>query len=69
MAKRQTKTMRVGALSVDEAVTLLRGAGAELVSRELLEKDIKAGAPLNEDGTLNILHYAAWLLKGTLNRT
>ena len=34
---------------------------------ERLEEDIAAGAPVNEDGTMNIIAYGAWILKGNLN--
>ena len=29
-----------------------------------LEADIAAGAPVNADGTVNAIAYAAWILKG-----
>jgi len=28
----------------------------------MLEADVAAGAPTNADGTINLVHYAAWLL-------
>ena len=31
------------------------------VEREWIEADIEAGAPTNADGTINLVHYAAWL--------
>ena len=30
---------------------------------EMLQADGADGAPLNADGTLNLVHYAAWLAK------
>jgi len=29
----------------------------------MLGDDVLAGAPTNADGTLNLVHYAAWLVK------
>jgi hypothetical protein len=29
----------------------------------MLEADIAAGAPANADGTMNLIHYAAWLAR------
>jgi hypothetical protein len=29
----------------------------------MLRADIDAGAPANADGTINLVHYAAWLVK------
>ena len=43
------------ALSLEEAARLLG------VRREVLEEDIRAGAPTNANGTLNLISYAAWL--------
>ena len=31
------------------------------VPGEWVEKDLEAGAPTNADGTVNLVHYAAWL--------
>ena len=31
----------------------------------VLEKDLAEGAPRAADGTVNLVHYAAWLLKAT----
>jgi hypothetical protein len=30
---------------------------------EMIEADVDDGAPVNPDGTLNLVHYAAWLVK------
>ena len=32
-----------------------------------IEADIAAGAPVNEDGSINLIAYVAWILKGNLN--
>lgn len=51
------------ALSLDEAVRVLKASGATSASVAQLEMDVANGAPTNADGTLNIVHYAAWLVK------
>jgi hypothetical protein len=50
-------------LTVDQAATLLSAAAKVRVPREKLAADIEAGAPSNSDGTMNLVHYAAWLVK------
>ncbi|MBI3465601.1 MAG: hypothetical protein HY000_21490 [Planctomycetes bacterium] len=48
--------------AADAALLLARIAG-QPVTVEMLQADINAGAPTNPDGTLNLVHYAAWLVK------
>ncbi len=35
----------------------------QVVTVEMLDDDGHAGAPRNADGTINLVHYAAWLVK------
>ena len=56
------------ALPVADAARLLSAAGGQRVTVEMLEADIAAGAPTNPDGTLNLVHYAAWLVKEAAGR-
>jgi hypothetical protein len=37
-------------------------AGVEISEAQVLD-DIGAGAPTNEDGSINLIRYGAWLLK------
>ena len=60
MSKNQLNSM---ALSIPDLVKIMRSAGSRHVSEENIRKDISAGAPVNPDGTVNIVHYAAWLVK------
>ena len=55
------------ALPKELVVKALKLAGSRTVSMESLEADIAAGAPVNDDGTMNIIAYGAWILKGNLN--
>jgi len=51
------------ALPVTDAARVLSRAGGFPVSEEMLRADIDAGAPTNADGTMNLVHYAAWLVR------
>lgn len=54
------------ALSVADAarvLTRLAGGGGGEVTEAMLRADIDAGAPTNADGSINLVHYAAWLVK------
>jgi len=51
------------ALPVADAARVLTRLGGKPVSESMLHADIDAGAPTNADGTLNLVHYAAWLVK------
>ncbi|HJZ90095.1 MAG TPA: hypothetical protein VKE40_04435 [Gemmataceae bacterium] len=49
------------ALTAADAFRLL--AKASRVTEAMLRADLAAGAPTNPDGTINLVHYAAWLVK------
>ncbi len=51
------------ALSVANAARLLTKVFGEPVTEEMIRSDVTAGAPTNRDGTLNLVLYAAWLLR------
>jgi len=51
------------ALPIDVAAKILSKAGGRAVSEDMLHNDTDAGAPTNPDGTLNLVNYAAWLIK------
>ena len=53
----------VTSLSLADLARLLSRVGMKPVTVEMLQRDIDAGAPANADGTINIVHYAAWLVK------
>ena len=50
-------------LAIPAAVAVLRAAGSRHISEEALRRDLAAGAPANADGTVNLVHYAAWLAR------
>lgn len=51
------------ALSVDQVAQILSAAGGRPVTIAMVESDLVAGAPRNANGTINLVMYAAWLLK------
>ena len=50
-------------ISKENFVTAMRRAGSRTLTLERLESDVAAGAPVNADGTVDILKYIAWLAK------
>ena len=61
-------TLNPTALAVADAARLLRAAGGQRVTAEMIEADIDAGAPTNGDGTISVVSYAAWLVKEMADR-
>jgi hypothetical protein len=51
------------ALSVADAARLLAKASGARITERMIEADLAAGAPANPDGTINLVNYAAWLVK------
>jgi len=49
------------ALSLTDTARVLSAAQNGEVTVEMLQADVEAGAPTNADGTINLVHYAAWL--------
>jgi len=54
-------------LTKEEVVRVLKLSGSRTISLESLERDVAEGAPVNEDGTMDIIAYGAWILKGNRN--
>lgn len=50
-------------LTLEQAAKLLSAAAKIRVSVEQIREDLEAGAPRNPDGTINLMHYAAWMVK------
>ena len=51
------------ALGLSDAAKLLSKVGGKPVEEDMLAADIAEDAPRNADGTLNLVFYAAWLVK------
>jgi hypothetical protein len=50
-------------LPVADFARLLAKIGGCAVTSAMIEADLSAGAPANPDGTINLIHYAAWLAR------
>lgn len=48
------------ALSIEQLVAILNKSGGSITQANV-EADLAAGAPRNADGTIHLVHYAAWL--------
>ena len=59
----QTGALNPSALSPTHLARLLTRVGGQPVTDEMVEADLVAGAPLNADGTINLVHYCAWLVQ------
>jgi len=57
------------ALKPDQVVDVLVKSGFRDMTLELLHSDFDLGAPRNPDGTVNLIHYMAWILKEMYNGT
>jgi len=58
-----TKTPKITALTPAQAAKILAAAGSRRITEAMVLADIDAGAPTNADGTVNLVHYAAWLVR------
>ena len=59
------KTPKITALTPAQAAKILAAAGKRRITEQMVQADIDAGAPTNADGTVNLVHYAAWLVRET----
>jgi hypothetical protein len=57
------ETVNPMALSVEQVSRLLSAAGGKRITPEQVQADIDAGAPVGRDGMINLVHYAAWLVR------
>ncbi len=51
------------ALTPAQAAKVLSAAAGRRIGEDQIREDIEDGAPVNPDGTINLLHYAAWLAR------
>ena len=57
------ETPKMTALTPAQAAKILAAAGSRRITEAMVRADIDAGAPANADGTVNLVHYAAWLAR------
>lgn len=61
---RQGPQLNPQALRLPDLARVLSASGGRSVTVQMLEADLEDGAPTNPDGTINLVNYAAWLVKG-----
>ena len=57
--------MKITAIQPEKLLEILRRSGSREVSAEIIADDIATGASVSEDGTINMIEYAAWLIRET----
>ena len=62
---RQAAGLSPQSLRLEDLAQILSAMGPKPVTVEMLQDDIDDGAPVNADGTFNLIHYMAWLLRET----
>ena len=60
---RQGGPLNLQSLLLADAARVLTASGTQPVTVEMLRADIEAGAPTNPDGTVNLVAFAAWLVR------
>ncbi|MBU6387969.1 MAG: hypothetical protein KGS49_18655 [Planctomycetes bacterium] len=50
-------------LTPEQAAKLLSAAAKIRIPEENIVLDIERGAPTNQDGSINLVHYIAWMVK------
>ena len=55
--------LRITALSISDVAKVLSRTGGKRVTEAMVREDLDLGAPSNLDGTINLLHYGAWLAR------
>jgi hypothetical protein len=58
-----TGGLKTRVTTLSNAAQLLTQAGGYRITVEMIQADVAAGAPANADGTIDLIHYAAWLVK------
>ena len=51
------------ALSLEDVARILTASGWKPVTVDMVRADIDDGAPVNPDGTINLVKYAAWIVR------
>jgi len=54
-------------MTISQLARLLTATGRVTITEEMIQQDIKDGSPTNPDGTINLIHHAAWLTKEFLD--
>ena len=63
MSNDESDSMNMAALTPQQMADILTKAGAKTATVEDIEADIALGCPVDENGRLHAVTYAAWLAK------
>ena len=66
---RQPGGLSPQSLRLEDIAKILSAMGPKPVTVETLQADIDDGAPVNRDGTMNLLKYSAWMVREILRET
>jgi hypothetical protein len=61
-----SQTLKPTALTIPMLAQLLSRASQKPITDAMIEEDLESGAPKNVDGTIHLVHYAAWLTRERL---
>ena len=61
------ESVKITALTPEQAARILAAAGKRQITEAMVAADIAAGAPVNADGTIHLVHFAAWQAKEAAN--
>ena len=56
------ENLNPNAMTVEQVAKLLSNLARRQIPAAHIAADVDDGAPTNADGTINVLHYTAWLL-------
>jgi hypothetical protein len=59
--------LKLTAVSLADAAKALSAASGRSITEPMIQRDIDSGAPVNADGTINLVYYAAWLAREIAN--
>ena len=51
------------AMTVAQTAKVLSAVSGEQITEDMLHADVEAGAPVTADGRINLVYYAAWLVR------
>lgn len=59
----ESKSVNPNRLTIGQLAKVLTNSYRQIVRSDRIEQDVADGAPTNADDTINLVHYAAWLLQ------
>lgn len=55
--------MNPSAMEIDKLALVMSQISGRAITPEMISADISDGAPTNDDGTINLVAYTAWLAR------